>query len=222
MNNPSMLDKLRLCDNPIRIGDIKLELQGVADIEPLLAELGEKETEGLASFPYWVKIWEAAIVLAAHLYDQDLDKNRSVLELGAGMGVTGLFMAASGHPVTLTDNDDNALALLERNAAKNGLESIAIRKLDVYGSESPGRFDIVCGSELIYRHTHVKPAIRALRECIKPDGTVYLAHNIKRISMVEFLAEAGKYFEIGHAGKSITLDNEKQQFVIHTMTPAVG
>lgn len=219
MNESAMLDKLRLRTSPIRIGDKTLELLTVENIEPFLKDLEEKGEETLASFPYWVKIWEAAIVLASHLAEQHLDADKSVIELGAGMGVVGFFLAACGHPVTLTDYDDDALALLKKNAAANRLDSVAVKKLDWNCFEAPGQFDIVCGAELVYRQADIAPAMDAVRKCIKPGGTVYLAHDIRRISMIEFLAEAGRHFELAHTGKSIDMGSGKKQVVIHTMTP---
>jgi hypothetical protein len=35
--------------------------------------------------------------------------------------------------------------------------------------------------------------------------------------MAEFIAEAGKHFDIVHAAKSITMNNEKKQVIVHTM-----
>ncbi len=219
MNELSMLDKLPLSTSPIRIGEKTLELLTVKDIEPFLKAIEEKNDATLASFPYWVKIWEAAIVLASYLAEQNLDWDSTVIELGAGMGIVGLFLAASGHPVTLTDYDDDALSLLKKNAVANRLDSAAVKKLDWNDFEAPGQFDIVCGAELVYRQADIKPAMDAVRKCIKPGGTVYIAHDIRRISMIEFLAEAGRHFEIAHTGKSIDMGSGKKQVVIHTMTP---
>jgi predicted nicotinamide N-methyase len=126
----SILSKVKLTPSPIRIGGITLELLTVEDISPLLTEFEKMEKDALDSFPYWVKIWESSIILASHLSEQNLDRSGTVLELGAGMGVVGLFLAALGHPVTLTDHNDDALALLERNAVGNNLASARIEKLD--------------------------------------------------------------------------------------------
>lgn len=219
MNDPSMLDKVQLADTPIRIGDKKLELLRVKNIDPILSALEEDKEAGLESFPYWIKIWESSIVLAAHLYDQNLDKNQRVIELGAGMGVVGMFLAAFGHPVTLTDYNDDALSLLKKNAARNNLDSVTVQKRDWNTMASADRYDIVCGAEMVYRKTDINAVFKAIEASVKPDGVVFLAHNIKRISMVDFLAQAGKRFDIDHTGKSITTDNEKKQFVIHTMKP---
>ena len=219
MEKTSLPDDLRLTASPIRIGDKRLELLTVENIEPFLRELEEKGKDALTSFPYWVKVWEAALILVSHLIDQGLETDKTVLELGAGMGVVGLFLAAYGHPVTLTDFNADALALMRKNAKKNGLTSVSIRKVDWNQPDLPDKYDIVCGAELVYRQADLKPLLETIRKAVRPDGTIYLAHNIRQISMIEFLVEAGKYFEIEHAGKSIAMGGEKKQVVVHTMTP---
>ncbi len=218
MNEPPTIDKLQLEPSPIRIGDIRLELLTVENITPFLSELEDKGDEALQSFPYWIKIWESAIILAAHLAEQNLDKTQTVLELGAGMGVVGMFLAASGHPVTLTDYNDDALALMKQNVDRNNLSSARIQKLDWNDPpRSMDKYDIVCGAELVYRQTDAEPVLQTIRQCLKPDGAAFLAHNIRQLSMVEFLAQAGEIFDIEHTGKSITMDGKKKQVVIHTM-----
>ena len=219
MKKNLIFDELSLTPSPLRIGDIRLELLTVETIDPVIEALEENESTGLAAFPYWVKIWEAAIALAAHLSEQKPDTSRTVIELGAGMGVVGLFLAAYGHPVTLTDFNADALALMRKNAKKNGLTSVSIRKVDWNQPDLPDKYDIVCGAELLYRQSDLKPLLKTIRKAVRPDGTIYLAHNIRQISMIEFLVEAGKYFEIEHAGKSIAMGGEKKQVVVHTMTP---
>ncbi len=222
MENSLLFDNLPLTSSPLRIGDIRLELFTVETIDPFIEALEEKASTGLAAFPYWVKIWEAAIALAAHLSEQKPDTDRTVIELGAGTGVVGLFLAASGHNVTLTDFNDNALKLIKKNIDYNDIGSASVQKLDWHRFDPPGRYDIVCGAELVYRQQDIRPALEAVSSVVKPDGTVYLAHDIKRLSMVEFLAEAGRDFEIGHVGKSLDMGSGKKEIIIHTMKPTAG
>ena len=49
---------------------------------------------------FWVKIWEASIALTDHLIHMGLGTEKEILEVGAGMGVTGLFLAAFGQNIS--------------------------------------------------------------------------------------------------------------------------
>lgn len=71
-----------------------------------------------------VKVWEAGIVLARLLVEDDVLRQRlqaggTVLELGAGAGVVGLAAALMGARAALTDLP-RALPALRRNADRNG------------------------------------------------------------------------------------------------------
>lgn len=217
MRADNISDKFEIEPKSIGIGGKKLELLTVANLDPFLAEIEAKGDDALSSFPFWVKIWEAAIVLTDHLVHQDLDPSLSVLEVGAGMGVTGLFLGAFGHPVTVTDYNDDALALLEKNIDHNGLTSVKVEKLDWHNPEIEGKFDIVCGAELIYKESDVAPVINLVKTYLKPGGTVYVAHDIRRMSMIEFLKAAETDFDIQHAGKSFTGKDQKLKIVLHTL-----
>ena len=217
MNTETINEKFEIEPKSIGIGGKKLELLTVADLEPFLSEIEEKGDEALSSFPFWVKIWEAAIVLTDHLVHLELDTRQTVLEVGAGMGITGLFLGAFGHPVTVTDYNEDALALLQKNVDHNQLDSIAVEKLDWHNPEIEGKFDIVCGAELIYKESDVAPVVNLLKTYVKPGGTIYMAHDIRRMSMIEFLKTAEKDFDIEHAGKSFTGKDQNQKIVLHTL-----
>lgn len=201
----------------LAIGGRRLEILCVKNLEPLIAELEAEGRQGIAHFPFWVKIWEASIVLTDWLVHTELDKNQEILEIGAGMGITGLFLGAFGHRVTLTDNQADALALMEKNAAHNKIETVRISTLDWHKPNTDETWDIICGSELIYRKSDVAPVIEILRKKLKPGGTAYLAHDIARMSMMEFLMEAEKEFDLSHKGMAFTGMGEKKQIIIHTL-----
>jgi predicted nicotinamide N-methyase len=70
------------------------------------------------------KVWPAAIMLGRWMWQhQWLLRNRSVLELGAGVGTAGLAAAVCGaSPVFLTDINQPALRCARENVQKNGPE----------------------------------------------------------------------------------------------------
>ncbi|CAM9234270.1 unnamed protein product [Choristocarpus tenellus] len=89
-----------------------------------------------------MRVWEAGRVLAEYCVSRpELFKGRRVLELGAGVGMTGLTIAACCNPseVVLTDYAPRVLANLRFNAEINrstlekcvrGSETVVVRSLD--------------------------------------------------------------------------------------------
>jgi len=210
-------DKYELEVIPITIAGKRLELQRIGNWDVFVRNL-EKEGEAyIRKFPFWVKIWEASIVLVDHLAGTLPEEEMEILEIGAGMGVTGLFLAALGHRVTITDYEDEALELLRINAERNGLENVTVKKLDWNNPQLQGKYDIICGSELVYKETSVQPVMSLLQTYLRPEGTVFLAHDVERRCLVQFIGMVPGRFEIGNIVKQFRGEGKVHKIVVHSL-----
>jgi len=99
--------------------------------------------------PYWAELWPSGVALAAYVGGLEL-RGRRVLELGAGLGLPSLAAALRGADVLATDWAEDAVALLEANAARNG---IALRS-ELVRWDEPDRFgtgwDLVLAADVLY------------------------------------------------------------------------
>jgi predicted nicotinamide N-methyase len=213
----SIREKYELQTIPIAIGEKKLELYQVRNWDVFAEHLEQKGDAYIKDFPFWVKIWEASIVLAHHLVQIGLDKQMTVLEIGAGMGIAGLFLGAHGHKVMITDYEEDALELLQMNAELNGLTNVSTSKLDWHNPDLGGEYDIICGSELVYSETSIEPIIGLFRRYLKPGGTVFLAHDVERMCLVKFIGMVPGRFDIENVVKTFKGDNKLRRVVIHTL-----
>jgi 2-polyprenyl-3-methyl-5-hydroxy-6-metoxy-1,4-benzoquinol methylase len=217
MSQYILRDKIQLEAKALAIGGIRLEILCVKNIEPLIAEMEKHGENQISSFPFWVKIWEAAIVLTDRLLEIAPDKDKNILEINAGMGITALFLAAAGYRVTAADSNPDALALLEKNASHNRINNLKIKHVYPDNPGTDKTWDIICGSELIGSKSMVKPVTDMLKNGLKPDAIAYLAHDISRMSMMEFLIEAEKTFDFSQKGMSFTGNGEKKKIIIHSL-----
>lgn len=202
---------------PIAIGGKRLELYGIRNWDIFVNNLSRQGEAYIREFPFWVKIWEASIVLADHLIQVGLEKKKKVLEIGAGMGITGLFLGAFGYRVTITDCEEDAIELLRMNVEHNGLDNVSIKKMDWNNPDLTGKYDIICGSELIYKEASIKPIIDLSRKYLQPEGTVFIAHDSRRKCMVKFIGMVPGRFEIENVEKTLSGGNEFHKVVIHRL-----
>jgi predicted nicotinamide N-methyase len=202
---------------PITIGGKRLELYGIANWDVFVDHLERKGEEYVKSFPFWVKIWEASIVLTDHLVRIGLDKTKEVLEIGAGMGITGLFLGAFGHRVTITDYEDDALELLRMNVEHNGLDNVSVKKLDWNNPDATGKYDVICGSELIYNESFIGPVINLFKKYLRDKGMVFLAHDVQRKCLVQFIGMVPGRFEMENVVKTMKGEKELHKVVIHML-----
>lgn len=211
--------KYELAREPITVSGKTLEFYRVADLEPVLEDVLERSGGVAGHFPLWVKVWEASIVLADHLCrNEPADPPLNVLEIGAGMGVAGMFMAAMGHRVTLTDSEPDAVCLAQYNARKNGLEGVSVRQLDWNAPMPMGRFDLVIGSELIYDEKAPAPVLSLVKEYLAPGGKAVFAHDIGRHHLKAFSELAARSFSVSLMKKTLRSADETQTLLFHFLT----
>ncbi len=98
--------------------------------------------------PYWAFAWAGGQALARYVLDNSgLAAGRSVLDLGAGSGLTSIAaMCAGAARVLATDIDPYAVAAIGLNAAANGVAVDATT--DDVLEASPGRFDLILVGDL--------------------------------------------------------------------------
>jgi predicted nicotinamide N-methyase len=163
------------------VGGVTLSLLRPRAPEELLDEEAFAHDEFL---PYWAELWPAATALVAAL-PEELAGLR-VLELGCGLGVPALVAAAREADVTAVDWAEDAVELLRRNAARNGLELSA----EVHDWRQPldERFDLAIAADVLYEQRNVEPVLARLREAA-PTALVALAG---RPYEAEFLRRAGR------------------------------
>ncbi|OQX17540.1 MAG: methyltransferase [Desulfobulbaceae bacterium A2] len=202
---------------PVRLGDLRLHLLRITDIEPLLG--GKNPLEDVSAFPFWVKLWESSLVLAQMLATQPAGEGRSLLELGAGLGLPGLAAAARGWQVTLSDFEDLILDFQQVNVAANRLAGVECRMLDWLAPGDLPRYDCVIGAEILFRDTFFEPLLAVFRQALKPGGVIYLAHEQDRQSLAPFLALAEKEYVIGCQRRTLKAIGGDKTILLNRLVP---
>jgi predicted nicotinamide N-methyase len=168
-------------------------------------------------FPLWAKIWPASWVLADYIAGMPVEAKKQFLELGAGAGLVSIVVASFGHRITMSEYDDDALRFARANALINECSRLPIVDLDWNRPQSPGRFDYIVASEVTYKKENCQPLVELLKACLKPDGEVILAGEMRKTSM-DFYKELETGFNISVQKKILRSDNEKVNIYLFRMT----
>src|SRR4051794_14354996 len=120
--------------------------------------------------PYWSVLWRSGVALAREVAEADL-RGRSVIELGCGLALPSLVAARNGADVLATDEDPEALDLVERNARENGL-GVRTARVDWSSAGALGPFDLVLASDVLYERPSVAVLLGLLPRLA---GEVWLA-----------------------------------------------
>jgi predicted nicotinamide N-methyase len=187
-------DKYTVAFEPLQVRDYTLHLLKMTNLEQVLG--GKDPLKEVSTFPVWVKLWEAAIVLSEFVAGLDGTGRKTVLELGAGLGAPGLTAAAAGFLVTLSDKETLVLDVERISAAASKLKNVDFLLMDWHNPPKMERYDVVIGAEVLFHESFFEPLLNVLRTALKPDGVIYLAHDVKRRSLQPFLKMAEKEYHI--------------------------
>jgi predicted nicotinamide N-methyase len=181
---------LDLVDDTVAIGPYMLAIRRPRNADALIDEARFGRDEFM---PYWAELWPTAPALAREVERHELADAR-VLELGCGLALPSLVAAARGARVVAVDWAADAIELLERNAARNGLalEAEAADWRDTEPLTARAPFDLVLASDVLYEERNVEPLLEL----------------VPRLTQRVLLAEPGRphaaaFFEAAARGWSI-------------------
>ncbi len=199
----------------LRVGQKDLRLLKIADLAEFL---GDKDPfANVSEFPFWVRLWDAAMILAYVLGSQKDVAGKKLLELGAGLGAPGLAAAAAGYEVTISDYEDIIMDFQRVSAAASGLEGIEFIHLDWLNPPDLAPFDVVVGAEILFRETFFQPLLSLFKRYLKGDGMIILAHDATRQSLAKFLKLAQNDFEISLKKQTLTRDGKERTIIINRL-----
>lgn len=143
-------------------------LEQYVDREALLRDDAEEP-------PYWAHVWTGALTLARYVAERIECRELGILDLGCGLGVTGIIAALKGGRVTFADKEPEALAFATVNAQMNGCPAFTAKQMDFTADESDQRFSLILGAEILYDRPTFPALAAFLTRHLAPHGYALLA-----------------------------------------------
>jgi len=198
----------------LAIGDQGFKFFVPKSLDPFL----DKE-DVFSDFPLWSKIWEASIVLANHMATMPVDPRKHLLEIGCGIGLVGTVAARCGHRITMTEYNRDALNFARANARVNHtIESSepGIVELDWTKPALEGSFDMILGSEVVYKEEYFEPLLGLFRRYLKPGGEIILAEGLRKTSM-EFFKRMSDICDVKARKRILRSKGEEKRVILASM-----
>ena len=144
-------------------------------------------------FPYWAKVWASADALVEFLREEPAwIQNKIVLEIGAGIGIPSLSIAAQTDKIVISDYAPDAVALLQKNIEHLKLNNASAACIDWnHISED------VIADTILLSDTNYEPAVHEnltflIDTCINKGSTILLA-TPNRLASNPFIERISKY-----------------------------
>jgi len=168
-----------------------IDILEVGDTYGLIDRLVENESRNrsVERFPYWAEVWPSSIGLAKW-FNENLEKivvtKGLIRELGCGVGLVGISLAAMGWRVEATDYVEDALVFCTENARINRMKfNHRISYLD--WRNPVGKIcNCMVGSDIIYEKKNHMLLTRLLDSQLASGGDFYTS-DPKRVASRNFI-----------------------------------
>ena len=180
----------------LTVGSRQLTLLRVKDLERWVDReaLLRDETE---EPPYWAHLWTGSLTLARYIEERVECRDLHILDLGCGLGLTGIVAALKGGQVTFADKEPEALAFATVNAQINNCPLFEARVLDFTKDALAQQFSLILGAEILYDRPAFPALVAFLTRYLSPNGHALLA-DAKRTNTDDF------YRQLDQAGLAWT------------------
>jgi len=127
--------------------------------------------------PFWCDLWPASQMLAREILDEpwNLCTHGDALEIGCGLGLSGIVAMSRGLKVTFSDIDLGACQLAADNATLNGFDGAAILALDFRAPPPRLSFPVILGADVLYEEFMTDACAEFLIRNLPPDGLALIA-----------------------------------------------
>lgn len=158
--------------SPPLVPEIRLRL--ATEITPIWESTESWLDEAGVPPPFWAFCWPGGQALARHVLDRpEIVHGKRVLDLAAGSGVAAIAAARAGGIVAANDIDAMARAVIQVNAALNGV-TVSVVMGDLVGSPAGG-WDVVLAGDVCYEKTPAERITGWLRTLAAAGSLVLLA-----------------------------------------------
>jgi predicted nicotinamide N-methyase len=127
-------------------------------------------------FPYWAKVWPSAIALVKVLQTHpSLIRDKTVLELGAGIGLPSLLMASEAKAIQVSDYDSEAVELLRKNITHLQLQNVQALQLDWNNLPENIASEVVILSDVNYDPAQFETLTKLIEKFIHQGCAIFLS-----------------------------------------------
>jgi predicted nicotinamide N-methyase len=159
-------------------------LDRAADMEALWDAMDGEDMGDDERLPYWAEVWPASVLLGRHIVrNADRLHGRVCLDVGCGLGLTGMIAASVGAQVVGFDYEWPAVRFARHNAELNSVPQPLWAVMDWREpAVEAGAFEFIWAGDVLYEKRFFNPLIRLFRHTLAPGGRIWIGEPVRTVS----------------------------------------
>jgi predicted nicotinamide N-methyase len=147
-------------------------------------------------FPYWAKVWEASVALSEFICEHEaVFKNKSVVELGACLGLASLVASKFAKHIVCSDYAEEALQYINLSIQQNQFTNISTQLIDWnFFGDAEIEEDIILMSDVNYHPENFNSLFNCFQKIIHQNKTIILA-TPQRITAKPFIEKLSPFIK---------------------------
>ena len=186
-------------------------LEEVIDAEALL------RVESTPDPPYWTLVWIGARALAAEMLACPPPPTSRVLDLGCGLGISGVAAGLAGAHVLFADLAEPCLAFAAANARLHGLTSFETRRVDFTRDRLATTFDVILAADVVYDPAAYGPLADFLEGHLAPGGLILVTESLRADARVFLQRMAQRGFRDHTRATWLDEDGRRERTWLHRL-----
>jgi predicted nicotinamide N-methyase len=207
----------------LQLEPYQFTITAIKNIDQLLDELIDQGPESVGvkdeRLPYWAELWPSSIALSRYiLQNTGITSRISAIELGCGVGLTGMAAARKGAEVLVSDYQPDALRLTELNWLMNLGKSPRMQLLDWRTASPPEKYELILASDVVYEKRFFSPLIELFTSILSPAGQILLSEPNRKIASEFFSRLSDNGFVFDTVEQSVVFREKNYQVSVYQIT----
>ena len=135
-----------------------------------------KSKDHTTPFPFWANIWPSAHALTIFLkHNTNLIESKSVLEIGAGIGLPSFSISDNASNLIITDHSADAIKLIRKNIDYLQLNNAEAMQLDWNNFPEDLIADTIILSDINYDPTQIEPLLKLIHYFLSKGSSIIIS-----------------------------------------------